>query len=114
MDNLKTTCTMAREHTPFLMVAPIKVNFTRTGIHEKEKKLLPFCSFFHFSRGNAPCLLLNFAFCVSMITVVFIFMLHSVINSHKLSTVGLKERVRSTTSKAAFGLGHFPALKRWD
>ncbi|XP_075907709.1 MORN repeat-containing protein 2 isoform X2 [Nelusetta ayraudi] len=27
---------------------------------------------------------------------------------------GLKERVRSMTRKDAFGLGHFPAQKRWD
>lgn len=49
MENLKTACTMAREHTPFPMAAPTKVNFTRTGIHErKKKKTLPFCSFSTF------------------------------------------------------------------
>lgn len=70
------------------------------------------------------CLPLNFAFVFAWQMFVLICMLHSVINGHKqmckmfswlsLSIVGLKERVRSTTSKDVFGLGHFPALKRWD
>lgn len=38
MENLKTACIMAQEHTPFLMVALIKVNFTRTGINFRKKK----------------------------------------------------------------------------
>lgn len=122
LENLMTTCTMAWEHTPFLMVPHIKVNFTRTGI-SKEKNFT-FLFFFHFSHGNSQFCCFPLLLC-KLIIVVLVCMLHSVMNSYKqickmfsclspLSIVDLKERVRSMTSKDAFGLGHFPALKRWD